>query len=1823
MKRLVSLILSLVMVLSMFTIVPVTASAQTNLDSKVFIKADGKYYEVEQGQTYTYTYYLNVPNRKIAAFEATTTYDTQGLDFVPAVDEYGDDQLDVMFPILKSVVVNYFEDSFIRYNYSNIMGVRFPKENSIAFTGEFLVTADSGVYEINTKLETLADVDLNKLVYKGEKLGEVYESQAMPQLTPVEDIIDPTQVETDVETQSPTPIPTEIATSEPTEEVTEPETIWVVVGSAELCGSMWDPTDVNNQMIWNETKDLYEKVFENIPAGYHEFKLLNGTTWDAPALNLEGDASFGGINAYLEVAEDDSTVIITTDGSRAMVEVIPPVNKPTEIPTEVETEVKTEAETDADGLYVRVNGELYPVKQGAIYSYATYLTVPDVKVGGFDASVYYDTEGIDIIPYLDEYGDYDTLAMFPTFGNLVVYNFEGVDGEMLFNYSSINGARFSEEKVLVTFDFTVTESSGIYDIYTNIRTLTDTNLNKYIFNGEVLNDAFSTRDCVFNEYIPETQAPTQKPTEAETQAPTQKPTEVETQAPTMPPVPGDYVMVRADGQYYPAHKGDVFTYIYNFACSDKISCIDVQTTFDSEGLEFIPTVDEYGDVDVVTMFPVLKSVIYNFNLEDKILFNYSNISGVRFPMVDGEEYTEKNRVIVAQFKVTQDVGIYDIDTQIKTLGDINNNKLIFNFEIVDEDVTITENSILTNVAIDDPTVEPSTVEPTEVETQIPTEIEPTEVETQVPTMPPVPGDYVMVRADGQYYPAHKGDVFTYIYNFACSDKISSIDVQTTYDSDGLEFIPAVDEYGDVDVLTMFPVLKSVVYNFNLEGKLLYNYSNVKGARFPMVDGEEYTEKNRVIVAQFKVTQDVGIYDIDTQIKTLGDIDNNKLIFNFEIVDEDVTITENSILTNEASEYPTYEPSTVEPTQKPTAVPTQPIPTQKPTAVPTQPEPTVIPTEVPTEPGDYVIVRADGKCYEVKQGDTFTYIYNLACSNKISSIDVQTTYDSDGLEFIPAVDEYGDVDVLTMFPVLKTVVYNFKLKDKLLYNYSSVSGARFPAFADEQYTERNRVFVAQFKVTASAGIYDIDTQIKTLGDADNKKLIFNYEIVDESVTINDNSVITNGDIEYPTSTPVEKEEYTVYFVNTYKWANVLVYVWNDDGYQDTYWPGECMTNTGAKAGNGADIYSYTFDKVYDGMIFNNGGAIQTNDIKFTPDRYYDYYTDMLYINPADIPTPDIYDIHIVAGSPELCGSNWDPSDPSNMMLFNESKGIYEITYYNVPAGHYEFKVTTGYMWDIGDYNLVGDAKFGGANAVAKVEQDYSKVIIGFDGEKALLTIIDANGNTVVVPTTPPTEAPTEEPTHIDGPADIYLLNSADWENPYAYAWSYSDEHSVRAPWPGTEMNLIGYIGDTEVYKCRFDKVYENVIFHDDRYQTNDLTFCVDLIYDNAAGEWLGLDILDTMEPVEPDEVLPTVPVMPDSSNTVYLINTAGWKSANVYVWSNKTGVLDVLALWPGVKMQLLDTMGDTEIYSYTFDKPYEYIIFNGDGEQSHDVEFRSGGIFDNKSNRWIDLPVDPTQPVPPTEVVTEPAENPDPTGKPTDEPNKPGSSQGPELDPDKCYILCDGVTYEVNKGDTYDFTYYLQVADKSISSIDARVEYDSSGLEAIPLVDETGVKDVDAMFPILRGMGDANFALDNEVRITYSSAFGKRFMDNTSVLFTCKFKVTAESGVYPINSQMFCLADEDLNVIVDEGVVISKFKQSQVLSAEIFDTATEGGDINGDGKVNIFDASYIQKHIAGYDGYADFTKVDTFIADVNGDGKVNIFDASRIQKYVAGYYDTVN
>lgn len=97
-----------------------------------------------------------------------------------------------------------------------------------------------------------------------------------------------------------------------------------VAGQSDLCGSDWDPA--GNQMTDNGD-GTWSYTFTGVAKGTYEFKVVLNGEWGTE-YNLEGNAAFGAPNASVTVDEDDSTVVVSFDGEKALVAVNPEVSAP-------------------------------------------------------------------------------------------------------------------------------------------------------------------------------------------------------------------------------------------------------------------------------------------------------------------------------------------------------------------------------------------------------------------------------------------------------------------------------------------------------------------------------------------------------------------------------------------------------------------------------------------------------------------------------------------------------------------------------------------------------------------------------------------------------------------------------------------------------------------------------------------------------------------------------------------------------------------------------------------------------------------------------------------------------------------------------------------------------------------------------------------------------------------------------------------------------------------------------------------------------------------------------------------------------------------------------------------------------------------------------------------------------------------------------------------------------------------------------------------------------------------------------------------------------
>ena len=154
-------------------------------------------------------------------------------------------------------------------------------------------------------------------------------------------------------------------------------------------------------------------------------------------------------------------------------------------------------------LFLNVDGTKYAVEQGQTYTYQYTLSVPGVKISSFDANTFYDTDGIDLVPFMVD-GEVDDAKHFPAFAS-VIANVTDIDGEIYYNYANHKGVTL-ENAVIFTAQFKVTASSGTYDITTRILTMADTAMNALVYDYEKLSD-FTEKSELVGYVEPSTDKP--------------------------------------------------------------------------------------------------------------------------------------------------------------------------------------------------------------------------------------------------------------------------------------------------------------------------------------------------------------------------------------------------------------------------------------------------------------------------------------------------------------------------------------------------------------------------------------------------------------------------------------------------------------------------------------------------------------------------------------------------------------------------------------------------------------------------------------------------------------------------------------------------------------------------------------------------------------------------------------------------------------------------------------------------------------------------------------------------------------------------------------------------------------------------------------------------------------------------------------------------------------------------------------------------------------------------------------------------------------------
>ena len=298
-------------------------------------------------------------------------------------------------------------------------------------------------------------------------------------------------------------------------------------------------------------------------------------------------------------------------------------------------------------------------------------------------------------------------------------------------------------------------------------------------------------------------------------------------------------------------------------------------------------------------------------------------------------------------------------------------------------------------------------------------------------------------------------------------------------------------------------------------------------------------------------------------------------------------------------------------------------------------------------------------------------------------------------------------------------------------------------------------------------------------------------------------------------------------------------------------------------------------------------------------------------------------YIVAGTPGLCGSEWNPADETNKMSRQED-GTYVKVFEGVEPETYEFKITNG-TWD----QSWGD---GGSNYTFTLAEK-SDVTIVFDPATEKITV-----------TSTPVASVPEGYTNVT----IHFLKPEGWGNTInAYLWNngavpgYEDYNT----WPGKAVSAnTEHAGWYDLVVCTEQPMAFNFIFNDGGNQTADL----------YTGSITG----DTELWVVGNNVLTTAPGEWSGDYTytanIHFRKPADWADTiNAWIWNDNgaiPGYEQYQTTWPGAPIEVDAVNSGWYNVSVTVDENSGFsFILNDGSKQTADL---STGTLDVITHLWV-------------------------------------------------------------------------------------------------------------------------------------------------------------------------------------------------------------------------------------------------------------------------------
>ena len=155
------------------------------------------------------------------------------------------------------------------------------------------------------------------------------------------------------------------------------------------------------------------------------------------------------------------------------------------------------------------------------------------------------------------------------------------------------------------------------------------------------------------------------------------------------------------------------------------------------------------------------------------------------------------------------------------------------------------------------------------------------------------------------------------------------------------------------------------------------------------------------------------------------------------------------------------------------------------------------------------------------------------------------------------------------------------------------------------------------------------------------------------------------------------------------------------------------------------------------------------------------------------------------------------------------------------------------------------------------------------------------------------------------------------------------------------------------------------------------------------------------------------------------------------------------------------------------------------------------------------------------------------------------------------------------------------------------------------------KNVETLMFYPNGKKNSSYAIPNGVKQMHPNAFAKCNLTSVTIPDSIEEITSFAFDEFSNLTDVYYVGTEEQW----KQIKIKELGNEYLLNANIhYNSSYILGDVNDDHKVNVMDATDIQKYLAGIITLTDTQKTK---GDVNNDGILNVADATEIQKYLAG------